>query len=254
MQTRYDDITWHWFKGNEVSGRLLQDVCLFRSCVLFDSGLRENFGSHGKNFGDTQYSDFDSYHIVASRHDEILGTIRVTPPHNDTVTAGVLGSVDFKALVNRLGFKLSHVVEVNRLMVDERTRQHNLGRMLIFAAIGLIEKLWDRDEVLIIGSAGNCTKQAQFTLKHTDFEKIPEMDDRFSETFSDDITFLRYGYAPYAKGEVHIRFFQELFAKQRMLPWKQLKVSYQLPKTLENPEEKQLKFNQNHKLNLSVAL
>ncbi len=221
-----DIVSWHWFKGNEVTGRLLQDVCLFRSAVLFDSGLRENFGGHGRNFGDTHYADFDSYHVVASQNNIILGTIRITPPEIANVTSSVLGFEDYKAFVASLNYDLKNTIEMNRLMVKADTRKLNLGKMLLYAAVGVIENIWDRERFLIICSAGNCASQASYLKRHSDFETVENMPDRFSELFNDSVSFLKYRQPPYLKGATEIKIFSELFAKQVSLPWSRLEMSF----------------------------
>lgn len=227
MDISFNDLSWYWFKGNEVTGRLLQDVCLFRSCVLFESGFRKNFGSSGKNFGDIQYSDFESYHVIACLGDEILGTVRVTPPGVETVALSVLGLQDYKQLIQQMSTSLDRVIEINRLMIDNRVRKLNLGRTLMYASIGLIENVWKRNDMTVIGSAGNCTKQAQFFLNHTDYEKIPGVSDKFASTFNDDITFLKYRNPPYEKGSDKIDFFKGIFNVQLPFPGTRLKMSYE---------------------------
>ncbi|MBL7545564.1 MAG: hypothetical protein JNL11_17225 [Bdellovibrionaceae bacterium] len=161
MDISYDDLNWYWFKGNEMPSRLLQDLCLYRSHVICDFGTRKNFGHLGKNFGDMQYADFESYHIVLCRKDEILGSVRVTPGFVETVAAATLGEADYMKLIARLGTSLNKVLEINRLLIDYRVRRLNLGRILMYAAIGLIENVYDRKEMTIIGSAGNCTKRIE---------------------------------------------------------------------------------------------
>lgn len=228
MDITTDELSWYWFKGNEVSGRLLQDVCLFRSCVLFDSGFRSNFGNLGKNFGDIQYSDFESYHIVACYNQEILGTIRISPSSVETVTLNILGLTDYQVLIKQLGTSLDQIVETNRLTIDERVRKLNLGRTLIYASIALIENIWDRSQMTIIGSAGNNTKQTDFITKHTDYKKIPDFPGRYSSIFNDQITFLKYDNPPYTKGAAKIEFFKNLFKKQEAVPWPRLTTNYQI--------------------------
>ncbi len=203
------DLSWYWFKGNEVPSRLLQNVCLFRSFVLYDSGFRKNFGHSGANYGDVQYSDFESYHIMACYQDQLIGTVRITPPFTETVASSVLGPTEYKELIQHLGTKLSQVIEINRLMVDARVRKLQLGRTLMYAAVALIENQWDRSQMTIIGSAGNVTKQAEFFQKHTDYERIEGIQEKFASAFHDQITFLKYRNPPYAKGQEWIEFFKE---------------------------------------------
>ena len=76
-------------------------------------------------------------------------------------------------------------------------------------AIAFIENNWNRADLTIIGSAGNCTKQAKFFLDHTDYKKIPNVSDKFASTFNDDITFLKYANPPYSKGTDEIIFFKK---------------------------------------------
>lgn len=211
MDISRNDLSWYWFKGNSVSGRLLQDVCLFRSHVLFDRGARKNFGIAGANFGDVQFSDFESYHVVACLGDEILGVIRVTPPRTEMVSSTVLGRDGFSQLLDTLETDRNHVVEINRLMVDARVRKLNLGRTLIYAAISLIHLLWDRSSMTVIGCAGHNLRQVDFCLKHTDFERISSVEDMFVPTFHDHVSFLKYRPAPYTKGVDWISFFAERF-------------------------------------------
>jgi len=199
MELTLNDLNWYCFKGKEVKASLLQKICLFRSFVLFDSGFRKNFSQVGQDFGDIQYTDFESYHIVASHQDEILGTVRVTPPSGKTVALSVLGNEEYKSLINLLETTPDKVLEINRLMIDS----------LMYAAIAFIENNWNRADLTIIGSAGNCTKQAKFFLDHTDYKKIPHVSDKFASTFNDDITFLKYANPPYSKGTDEIDFFKK---------------------------------------------
>lgn len=209
MELTLNHLNWHCFKGKEVKASLLQKICLFRSFVLFDSGFRKNFSQVGQDFGDIQYTDFESYHIVASHEDEILGTVRITPPTGKTVALSVLGTEEYKSLIDLLETTPDKVLEINRLMIDSRYRKLNLGRTLMYAAIAFIENNWHREELTIIGSAGNCTKQAKFFLDHTDYQKIPHISDKFASTFNDDITFLKYANPPYSKGTDEINFFKK---------------------------------------------
>lgn len=226
MDISYDDLQWYWFKGNEMPSRLLQDLCLYRSHVICDFGTRKNFGYLGKNFGDIRYADFESYHIILCRKDEVLGSVRVTPGIVETVAASVLGETDYMNLINHLEVSLDKVIEINRLLIDYRVRRLNLGRILMYAAIGLIENVWDRKEMTIIGSAGNCTKQTQFFLNYTDYEKIPNVADKYTKDFDDTITFLKYRQAPYDKGADKIEFFKELFKNPTPFPWSRLRTGY----------------------------
>jgi predicted GNAT family N-acyltransferase len=226
MEITNYDLNWYWFKGNEVQSSLLQDVCLFRSYVLFDSGFRKNFGQAGKNFGDIQYSDFESYHIIACYKDQLVGTVRVTPPFTETVAHSVLGTDDYKQLIQHVGAELSSVIEINRLMVDSRVRKLQLGRTLMYAAIGLIENIWDRSQMTIIGSAGNVTKQAEFFQKHTDYEKIPDVPKKFALAFNDEITFLKYKNPPYVKGAEWIEFFKGKLSENARPKFDRLKMGY----------------------------
>jgi predicted GNAT family N-acyltransferase len=211
MDLSLTGLSWFWFKGNSVQGSLLQDTCLFRSQVLFDSGTRKDFGISGRRYGDVQFADFESFHIVACLDKEILGTIRITPPFVETVAESVLGLEDYAKLLLHLQAEPSRVIEINRLMIDARVRKSALGRTLMHAAVALIENLWDRSQMVIIGSAGNCTKQAQFFVKYTDYEIIPGVANKFAETFNDQITFLKYKSPPYEKGSDWIEFFKEEF-------------------------------------------
>lgn len=226
MELSIDDLSWNWFRGNEVHGSLLQDVCLFRSFVLYDSGFRKNFGAYGRNFGDVQFSDFDSYHIVARAGKQVLGTVRVTPPQVETVAASVLGPEDYQSLIAKLGTDLDHVIEINRLMIDGRVRKLNLGRTLMYASVALIENLWDRSKMTIIGSAGNCTKQAQFFLNYTDYEKIPGVSDHFASTFNDHVTFLRYKQPPYVRGAEWIESFKKILGPKAKADFHRLEMAY----------------------------
>ena len=216
----------YWFKGNEVQGSLLQDVCLFRSFVLFDSGFRKNFGNNGRNFGDIQYSDFESYHIIACHKDQLVGTVRVTPPYTETVAQSVLGQADYEDLLKLIGTDLNSVIEINRLMVDSRIRKLQLGRTLMYAAVALIENVWDRNQMTIIASAGNVTKQAEFFQKHTDYERISNVTDKFAAAFNDDITFLKYKNPPYTKGTEWIEYFKEKLDQKAKPTFDRLKMGY----------------------------
>lgn len=227
MEISLNRLSWYWFKGNSVSGRLLQDVCLFRSHVLFDGGTRENFGSDGLNFGDIQYSDFESYHIVACLADEILGVVRITPPRSETVAWSVLGKERYLTLLEGLETDLNHVIEINRLMIDRRVRKLNLGRTLMYAAVALIHQLWDRSAMTIIGSAGNNTKQSAFFLNYTDYERVAGVSDIFATTFKDDITFLKYRLPPYSKGVEWIDFFRQELRKPSLPPFASFRMGYE---------------------------
>ncbi|NUM59369.1 MAG: hypothetical protein HUU56_12095 [Bdellovibrionaceae bacterium] len=209
MEFSLSQLRWHYFKGNEVNASLLQKICLFRSYVLFDSGFRQNFSQLGSDFGDIQYTDFESYHIIATAGEEILGTVRVTPPSGKTVALSVLGYDDYNSLIKLLNTTPEKILEINRLMIDSRVRKLNLGRTLMYASMALIENVWNRSEMTIIGSAGNCTKQAKFFLDYTDYEKIPGVSDRFASNFNDHITFLKYANPPYKKGAQQIEEFKK---------------------------------------------
>lgn len=226
MELSLNDLDWYWFKGNAIQGRLLQDVCLFRSHVLFDGGTRENFGSDGLNFGDIQYSDFESIHIVACLKDEILGVVRITPPRSETVAWSVLGKERYLQFLDSIDTDLNHVIEINRLMIDGRVRKLNLGRTLMYAAIALIHLLWDRPAMTIIGSAGNTTKQAAFFQNYTDYERVPEIPDVAAKMFKDDITLLKYRLPPYTKGVEWIDFFKEEFRKPSSPPFQTFRMGY----------------------------
>lgn len=207
MEIEFNNLDWFYFKGNSISANLLQKVCLFRSFALFDSGFRKNFDTEGAHFGDIQYTDFESHHIIASFQNQILGTVRVTPSCARTVAETVLGKPHYLQLLEKINAQPEKVLEINRLMIDSRFRRLNLGRTLMYAAVALIEKKWNRSEMTIIGSAGNCTKQAQFFLNYTDYKKIENVDEVYADAFSDKITFLKYEQPPYTKGTEFIEHF-----------------------------------------------
>lgn len=207
MEIEFNNLDWHYFKGNSIKASLLQKVCLFRSFALYDSGFRKNFDTEGAYYGDVQYTDFESYHIVASVNNQILGTVRITPSNARTVAETVLGKEKYLQMIAKLNTESHFVLEINRLMIDSRFRKLNLGRTLMYAAISLIEKKWNRQEMTIIGSAGNCTKQTQFFLNYTDYKKIENADDVYAEAFNDKITFLKYALPPYTKGTEFIDYF-----------------------------------------------
>ena len=210
----FEDIYWNWFKGNEISAKQLQSIGIFRSQVLFNLGLRKSFGPFEMDFGDLRYVDFESYHIVAYYKSKLIGSIRVTPPMLETVTFGAMGMKLYLETLEMLGGDLNNVIEINRLMVDPDYRDLSLGRTLIYAAVALIENIWDRSKMLILGSAGHCMGQTEFVLKHTDFQKIPNREECFSQLFNDKLTFLYYKQAPYLKGVELISFFQNLFKQK----------------------------------------
>ena len=205
------EFDWHWFKGNSVRGSLLQSVSRFRSRVLYDSGFRKDFGPNGKSFGDISFADFESYHIIASKKGEIYGTVRITPPHAEKVAEQVLGPEDYLRLVKHIGASPEKVCEINRLMIDQSLRKCALGKTLMYASIGLFEAQLDRSKYTIIGSAGNCTKQAQFFTKYTDYMRISDISDRAAPVFNDSISFLIYKNPPYINGKEEIEYFKQLF-------------------------------------------
>ncbi|MCB9026749.1 MAG: GNAT family N-acetyltransferase [Bdellovibrionaceae bacterium] len=205
------EFDWYWFKGNSVQGSLLQSVSCFRSRVLFDSGFRKDFGPKGKNYGDISFTDFESYHIIAAKEGKIYGTIRVTPPHAEKVAEQVLGAEDYLKLLKHIGTEANKVYEINRLMIDQSLRKCALGRTLMYAAIGLMEAQLNRSNYTVIGSAGNCTKQAHFFTKYTDYYRISNVNDRAAPIFNDTITFLVYKNAPYIKGKDEIDSFTKMF-------------------------------------------
>lgn len=211
-----EQLEWTWFKGNEVSARLLQSVGMFRSYVLYDLGQRKNFGPLEHDFGDIRYVDFESYHIVASYEGMLVGAIRVVPPMIETVTLSILGMEDYKTVIEKMGGSLTKVIETSRIVVDHRFRQLSLGRTLVYAAIALIELLWNREEMFIICSGGNCAGQAEFLQGKTDYCRIPGELNRFSATYNDEITLLVYKQRPYTKGVEWIESFKEKFSHQRI--------------------------------------
>lgn len=219
-------LNWSYFRGYEGTASLLQSICLFRSHVLYDSGFRKNFGSGGASYGDVQYSDFESYHIVASKGDEVVGTIRITPPGAETIALSVLGSARYQELLGRIDAKPSNTLEINRLMIDERFRKQKLGQTLMYAAVGLIENLWDRNQIHIIGSAGNCTKQVDFFLKYTDYQRISDVSNEFAEKFNDEVSFMSYAKPPYVKGAEWVKYFTNYFKEQRQPAWNRFKSNY----------------------------
>ncbi|MCB0369130.1 MAG: GNAT family N-acetyltransferase [Bdellovibrionales bacterium] len=223
MDKSINSLDWYYFKGSDVRAFLLQQLCLFRSFVLYDSGFRQNFSLEGDKYGDIEFIDFDSYHIIACKDDEIIGTIRVTPPKLKGVTYSILGRNEFQEMLANMGTTHERIIEINRLSVDARYRKLNLGRSLIFSSIALIEKIWNRNEVSIIGSAGNCLGQTQFCLKYTDFKRIPNLEDRYTETFKDKVTFLTYSLPPYEKGQEQIDFFH--LKLKRIEPLKKLNIA-----------------------------
>jgi len=212
MELRKEDLEWYWFKGNEVLGALLQSVCLFRSQVLFDRGFRQDFSEDGRLFGDVTYADFESYHVVAASAGRILGTVRVTPPHVENVARSVLGAAEYKALLEKIEVRRDRCLEINRLMIVAGFRKLGLGRTLIYAAVALIETVMNRKDFAILASAGNCTKQADFCLKYTDYERIAGVPNRFESAFNDEVTFLLYKNPPYEKGREDIERFRAIFA------------------------------------------
>lgn len=218
MEISLNNLAWYFFKGNDIPASLLQQVCLFRSNVLFDSGFRKNFDESGEDYGDIQYADFESFHIIACFKNEIIGTVRITPSRAKTVAQSVLGYQDYMKLIELLNTTSDKVLEINRLMIDVRFRKANLGKTLMYAAIALIESHWKRSELTIIGSAGNCTKQAKFFLDHTDYQKIPSVSDKFASTFNDHITFLKYSEPPYTKGVEEIAFFKNHLKRIKSWP------------------------------------
>jgi predicted GNAT family N-acyltransferase len=198
---------------------------LFRSKVLFDSGFRKDFDEQGRLFGDVAYADFESHHVVATIGDRLIGTVRVTPPSGENVARSVLGPLLYGNLITKIDGRWDRILEINRLMIDPEFRELKLGRTLMYAAMALIETYFERSEYEIIGSAGNCTKQADFFLKHTDYERIAEMPDHPAPAFNDTISFLRYKQAPYIKGADEIQSFRDLFASRSSVPFKKFAIS-----------------------------
>ncbi len=228
-QVCISDLQWYCFKGNEVPGSLLQSVCLFRSKVLFDSGFRKDFDEQGRLFGDVAYADFESHHVVATVGDRLIGTVRVTPPSGENVARSVLGPLLYGNMISKIDGRWDRILEINRLMIDPEFRELKLGRTLMYAAMALIETYFERSEYEIIGSAGNCTRQADFFLKHTDYERIAEMPDHPAPAFNDTISFLRYKQAPYIKGADEIQKFQQVFASRAPVPFRKFAVSEMWP-------------------------
>jgi predicted GNAT family N-acyltransferase len=208
-------LEWTYFKGSEVQASLLQSICLFRSFVLYDAGFRKDFGQHGSSFGDIQYSDFESYHVVAFQGSEIVGTVRITPATAETVASSVLGEAGFNSLLHRLVADKKSAVEINRLMIDERFRKQKLGQTLMYAAVALVDHLWKSENMTIIGTAGNCTKQTEFFLKYTDYRRIEGLQNQYAEKFNDEVTFLEYGSKPYRHGVDWVEFFANQFSLAR---------------------------------------
>ncbi len=236
MEIQFNDLEWFWFKGNQINSKILQDVCLFRSCVLFDSGFRKNFGVSGKNFGDIQYADFESYHVVASLNQEIMGTVRVVPPHVENLTYGILGSNEYKNYVQHLHTTPDKIIEINRLMIDDRVRKLNLGRTLMFASVALVENIWKREEMTIIGIGGHKTRQVDFFTNYTDTERVEGYPDKFYPAYNDNVSFLRYKQRPYDKGHEKVEFFKKIFSEQKDLPFETYKMNYKIHSFIEDAE------------------
>ncbi len=226
MEFTFDDLTWYWFRGNDVNARLLQDVCLFRSHVLYDGGTRKNFGHDGVHFGDVHYTDFDSYHIVACRGREIVGVIRVTPAKCETVTESVLGRMRFAEYLQHLETDRQHTLEINRLMIDPRYRKSNLGRTLMYAAVALIHRQWDRSIMTVIGAAGNITRQVDFFLKYTDYHRVEGWADEYAPAFSDHVSFMVYERTSYTRGLDWIEFFKREFQKNSIPIFRSFEMGY----------------------------
>lgn len=210
------EIQWAWFQGSQVSSQLLKNLGVFRSHVLYDLGFRKSFGPLEPDFGDLKYVDFESYHILAIYNGFIIGSVRVTPPQQETVALSVLGKEKYLSMLQKIDARLDNVIEINRLMVDLRFRELALGRTLMYAAVALIENLWNRENVVVIGSAGNCTKQTEFFLKHTDYVRIPDQKDQEAPLFNDAISFLIYQRPPYQKGVEWISFFKSELQKSKI--------------------------------------
>lgn len=221
-------LDWNYFKGSEAQASLLQSICLFRSFVLYDAGFRKDFGQRGNSFGDIQYSDFESYHVVAYQDSEIVGTVRITPATTETVASSVLGEADFNYLLDRLVADKKSAVEINRLMIDERFRKQKLGQTLMYAAVALVDQIWGCENMTIIGTAGNCTKQTEIFLKYTDYRRIEGLQNHYAEKFNDEVTFLEYGSKPYHHGADWIEFFASQFSLERVPLPVRLRTKYQL--------------------------
>ncbi len=226
QQFEYQPLDWYWFKGNDVKASILQGVCRFRSYVLYGSGFRKNFGTTGKNFGDTYYTDFESYHIVAAINNVIIGTVRITPPNSETVGLSILGDEKYSAFLKKIDLSFENIVEINRLMVDDRFRSLKLGQTLMHAAVALTEKIWNLDHIEILGTAGNCTKQVDFFVKHTDYRKIEGLENFIAPEFNDEVTLLKYGKRPYNKGAKQIDEFVQLFNLNDCRPTLNFKSNY----------------------------
>lgn len=218
MELSLEKMEWIWFKGNQVPAQILQTVCEFRSRVLFDSGFRQNFARFGGSFGDIQYSDFESLHIIAHQNSELLGTVRITLPRQEIVALSVLGIEKYFELLTHIKTDFNHCIEINRLMIDERCRKLALGRTLMYAAIALVENYFQRDQITIIGSAGNCTKQKDFFLKYTDYELIDGVSNYFAKAFNDEVSLLKYKNPPYSNGVEWIHFFDHEFKNLKSIP------------------------------------
>lgn len=208
MSAANRDLDWRWFRGRDVQGSLLQSLCLFRSQVLYDRGLRESFGQFGATFGDIQYADFDSYHIVATRGPLILGAVRITPPQAQTITLSILGPEKYADLIRKVNATPESVVEINRLVVDRSSRDLVLGKTLMCAAVALTEMVW-HGGMTIIGTSGNNAKQINLFLRHLDCERIQGVDDVFCEKYNDTVSFVRYKEPPYVKGAQAIDYFKQ---------------------------------------------
>ncbi len=221
LRPELESLDFCWFQGASVQASVLQSVCMFRSHVLYDNGFRKNFEINGKSYGDIQYSDFESFHIVATEDDTIWGTIRITPKSSLTVARSVLGEEEFQKLlisIGEMGNSVENVIEINRLMIDPNFRNSSLGQTLMFAAIGLIEILFNRTTTTILGTAGNCTKQLDFFMKYTDYVKIPKFNNANAPQFNDEVTFMIYEQPPYTKGKAEISKFSRQFRTGNRLP------------------------------------
>lgn len=216
MENSLSQFNWYAFKGNSGSAMTLQSLCLFRSWTLFDGGKRKNFDKNEVNFGDVQYSDFESFHIAATDRNKLIGCIRVTPPNNRTVTLSVLGKTHYDKMLKEIEGDHSSTVEINRLVVDPSFRKLGLGKLLIAAAFGFIENRWDTKKIKIICCSGNIDHQTTYIKKVTDYSDIKGFEKIWSDVFNDYVSVMVHPAPPYKNNLETITLFTQYFSTNRV--------------------------------------
>jgi Acetyltransferase (GNAT) domain len=154
----------------EPTAEWLDEVRSLRGGALFDNGRRPQFKTDDGCYTDSDPIDLYAWHVLAYAGDRLVGCVRVYPLAGNRppcLTETLLGELQFRETLRRLGSHRNEIIEVGRWVVDPALRSQNglapgIGLQLAAAAGALALALVNQSEAsnaMAIFSAGSRDNQ-----------------------------------------------------------------------------------------------